>query len=155
MLKFLGQPTRHCDGVSRRFFLRAGALGVGGFTLADLLRAEAKSGSSHKAVINIHLDGGPPQMDMIDPKPEAPLGLRGEFSSIKTKLPGVHLTELMPQVAAAADKFVFLRSLVGSAGRHDGFQCQSGYNAKDLSGIGGRPAMGCVVDKLLGTHGNA
>ena len=155
MLKFLGQPTRHCDGVSRRIFLRAGALGVGGFTLADLLRAESESGSSHKAVINIHLDGGPPQMDMIDPKPEAPSGLRGEFSSIKTKLPGVHLTELMPQVAAAADKFVFLRSLVGSAGRHDGFQCQSGYNSKDLSGIGGRPAMGCVVDKLLGTRGNA
>jgi hypothetical protein len=124
-------------------------------TLADVLRADAAGGKSHKAVINIHLDGGPPQMDMIDPKPKAPAELRGEFSSIKTKIPGVHLTELMPQVAAAADKFVFLRSLVGSAGRHDGFQCQSGFHAKDLASIGGRPAMGCVVDKLLGGSGNA
>ena len=155
MLDFIGNKVTHCDGVSRRSFLRAGALGVGGLTLADVLRAEAAGGKSHKAVINIHLDGGPPQMDMIDPKPKAPAELRGEFSSIKTKIPGVHLTELMPQVAAAADKFVFLRSLVGSAGRHDGFQCQSGFHAKDLASIGGRPAMGCVVDKLLGGSGNA
>ena len=52
-------------------FSRAGALGVGGFTLADLLRAEGDQ-SGRPRVINIHLDGGPPQMDMIDPKPEAP-----------------------------------------------------------------------------------
>ena len=155
MLEFLGQPTRHCDGQTRRSFLRAGALGVGGFTLADLLRAENGKRSSTKAVINIHLDGGPPQMDMIDPKPEAPAELRGEFAGIRSKLPGVHLTELMPRMAAAADRFVFLRSLVGSAGRHDGFQCQSGYHIKELAGIGGRPALGCVVDRLLGSSGNA
>ena len=76
MLEFLGQSARHCDGLSRRSFLRAGVLGVGGFTLADLLRAEGGQSSSTKAVINIHLDGGPPQMDMIDPKPEAPAELR-------------------------------------------------------------------------------
>ena len=107
MLEFLGQSIRHCDGLSRRSFLRAGALGVGGFTLADLLRAEGGQSSSTKAVINIHLDGGPPQMDMIDPKPEAPSELRGEFAGIRSKLPGVHLTELMPRMAAAADRFVF------------------------------------------------
>ncbi|MBI61335.1 MAG: hypothetical protein CMO79_02840 [Verrucomicrobiales bacterium] len=155
MFEFLGPSIRHCDGVTRRSFLRAGALGVGGLTLADLLRAENGRGSSTKAVINIHLDGGPPQMDMIDPKPEAPAELRGEFNSIATKLPGIHLTELMPRMAAAADRFVFLRSLVGSAGRHDGFQCQSGYHNKELGGIGGRPALGCVADRLLGSNGDA
>ncbi len=145
---------RRCDGVSRRGFLRAGALGVGGaLTLGDLLRAEAASGvgSSTRAVINIHLDGGPPQMDLIDPKPEAPAELRGEFGSIPTNLPGLHLTELMPKVATSADKFVFIRSLVGSAGRHDAFQAQSGFAAQDLASIGGRPAMGCVVGQLLGS----
>ncbi len=155
MFEFLGPSIRHCDGVTRRIFLRAGALGVGGLTLADLLRAENGRGSSTKAVINIHLDGGPPQMDMIDPKPEAPAELRGEFTSIASKLPGIHLTELMPRMAAAADRFVFLRSLVGSAGRHDGFQCQSGYHNKELGGIGGRPALGCVADRLLGSNSDA
>lgn len=141
-----------CDGVSRRSFLRAGALGVGGLTLADLLRAEAAGlGSSNKAIINIHLDGGPPQMDLIDPKPEAPPEVRGAFGPIPTSVPGFHVTELMPKMASIADKAVFLRSLVGAEGNHDAFQCMSGFSAKALQGLGGRPAMGCVVNKLLGT----
>ncbi len=151
MLTFATGKTRHCDGLSRRSFLRAGALGIGGLSLADMLRAEAVSGvgSSNKAVINIHLDGGPPQMDMIDPKPDAPIEIRGEFKPIRSSIPGLHLTELMPRMAKAADKFVFIRSLQGSAGRHDAFQCQSGYSFRELESIGGRPAMGCAVSKLL------
>jgi hypothetical protein len=72
MLFIPGQPVRHCDGLSRRTFLTAGGLGVAGFTLADLLRADEAAGrsSSRKAIINVHLDGGPPHMDMIDLKPE-------------------------------------------------------------------------------------
>src|SRR5262245_10256008 len=68
MLTILGRKYRHCDGITRRHFLTAGALGISGLTLADLLRAEAMAsvGSSSKAVINIHLDGGPPHMDTID-----------------------------------------------------------------------------------------
>ena len=131
----------------------AGAFGFGGWALPDLLRAEDASGirSSRKAVINIHLDGGPPQLDTIDPKPSAPAEVRGEFGPIQTTLSGVQISELMPQVAAAADDFVFIRSLVGSAGRHDAFQCQSGFGHTDLAAFGGRPAVGCVVTKLLGS----
>jgi len=138
--------------VSRRKLLAAGVVG-GGLTLANLLRAEAAAGigSSHKAVINIHLDGGPPQMDMIDPKPQAPAEIRGEFNPIATRLPGVHISELLPKLAAAADKLVFIRSLVGAASAHDAFQCQSGFDAKNLASFGGRPAMGCIVGKLRGT----
>jgi hypothetical protein len=57
----------------------------------------------------------------------------------------------MPCVARLADKFAFLRSVVGSAGAHDAFQCQSGFSSKDLRTIGGRPAFGSVVAKLKGT----
>jgi hypothetical protein len=141
----------------RRQFLTAGALGIVGWTLADLLRAEAASGitSSEKAIINIHLDGGPPQMDSIDPKPDAPVEIRGEFKPIDTKLTGVQLCELLPKVASIADKFAFIRSLVGSAGAHDAFQCQSGFAAKDLQSLGGRPALGSVIAKLRGTPQDA
>lgn len=151
-----GSVTRHCDGIQRRSFLKAGALGWGGLTLADLLRGEAAAGirSSTKAIINIHLDGGPPQMDLIDPKPAAPAEIRGEFGSIRTKIPGFHVTELLPRLAARADKYVFLRSLVGADGKHDAFQCQSGFTEKDLAAVGGRPAMGCVLNKLLGKAGD-
>ena len=137
----------------RRSFLRVGSLGLGGFTLANLLRAESKAGvgSSHKAVIHLHLDGGPPQMDLIDPKPDAPSEIRGPFAPIPTKIDGLQLTELLPKVASVADRFAFLRSLVGAESRHDAFQCQSGFGKQSLASAGGRPALGCVVEKLLGS----
>tara|TARA_R110002072_G_scaffold155657_2_gene306090 strand:- start:146804 stop:148153 length:1350 start_codon:yes stop_codon:yes gene_type:complete len=130
----------------------AGATGLAGLSLVDVLRAESSSGagSSQKSVINIHLDGGPPQLDTIDMKMSAPSEIRGEFFPIQTSLPGFQICELMPRVASIADRFAFVRSLVGSAGRHDGFQCQSGFHYKALESMGGRPAMGSVVSKLLG-----
>lgn len=138
---------------SRRRVLVAGATGFLGLTLADVLRAEAAAGirSSIKSVINVHLDGGPPQHETIDPKPDAPEEIRGEFRPIATTVPGLHVSELMPKVASIANKFAFIRSLVGSAGAHDAFQCQSGFPAADLQTLGGRPAMGSVVTKLLGS----
>src|SRR5215471_15714359 len=106
MLTLFGKPYRHCDGITRRHFLTAGALSLGGLTLADLLRAEAAGGkgTSGKSVINIHLDGGPPHLDTIDPKPDAPAEIRGEFKAIATKVPGLRVSELMPKVAAVADR---------------------------------------------------
>src|SRR4051794_31151710 len=151
MLTFF-EPVAKGSRLSRRQLLAAGAIG-GGMTLARLLRAEQAAGirSSRKAVINIHLDGGPPQMDMIDLKPQAPAEIRGEFGPIATKIPGVQICEHLPKLAAAADKFVFIRSLVGASNQHDAFQCQTGFDAKNLATIGGRPAMGSIVGKLQAT----
>lgn len=153
MLNITGQEFQNCNGVLRRSFLSAGAFGFGGWGLTDLLRAEEASGirASRKAVINVHLDGGPPQLDTIDPKPNAPSEIRGEFSPISTALPDLQISELMPRMAEAANDFTFIRTLVGSAGRHDAFQCQSGFHYKDLEAFGGRPAVGCVVSKLHGS----
>jgi hypothetical protein len=151
MFTIFGKP--HRTRCSRRAFLTAGALAVGGWTLADLLLAEAAAGikSSAKAIIMIHLDGGPPQMDTIDLKPDAPVEVRGEFKPIATRVAGLQLCELMPKLAGSADKFAFVRSLVGSAGAHDAFQCQSGFSSKDLQSLGGRPALGSVVARLRGS----
>lgn len=137
---------------SRRAFLTAGASGLCGLTLADLLRAESTSNkpSRSRSLINIHLDGGPPHLDMIDLKTDAPVEIRGEFFPIATQLPGFEICELMPRLALQADRMVFVRSLVQSAGAHDGFQCQSGYSEKDLKSLGGRPALGSVVSRLQG-----
>ncbi|MEZ6138511.1 MAG: DUF1501 domain-containing protein [Pirellulaceae bacterium] len=153
MLRFTsGHSYKNCTGFSRRSFLCAGASGIAGLTLPGLLAAEANSGAAQKrSVIIIHLDGGPPQMDLIDPKPNAPIDLRSPFAPIRTVVPGIHLTELMPNCARVADKLVLLRSLVGSDGKHHAFQCQSGYKETDLQAIGGRPALGCVVNQVLGS----
>ena len=154
MLRILEREIPRAGGSTRRQFLTVGALGFGGLTLVDLLRAEERAGvrSSRKSVINIHLDGGPPQMDLIDLKPEAPAEIRGEFRPIPTKIPGLSICELLPKLASVADKFVFIRSLVGAAGAHNAFQCQSGFEAKDLRSVGGRPAMGSILTKLRGSE---
>jgi hypothetical protein len=148
---------RFCDGQSRREFLKIGALGIGGLTLADLLRAEAAAGisSSEKGLINIHLPGGPSHQDMFDLKPEAPTEFRGEFNPIATNVPGLDICEHLPQLAVMADKFAVVRSLVGSNSGHDNYQTQTGYNMKDLASIGGRPSIGSVVWKLQGARDGA
>ncbi|MBI1375557.1 MAG: DUF1501 domain-containing protein [Phycisphaera sp.] len=143
---------RYCDGVTRRSLLRAGAVGLAGLTLADERRRTPGGGSParQRSIINIHLDGGPPQMDTIDLKPDAPSEIRGDFNSIPTSIPGFHVCELMPKIAKMADRFSYLRTVVGSIGQHHAFQTQSGWDEKSLKAFGGRPAMGCVLNRLLG-----
>ena len=155
MLTLYGKGYRFCDGLSRRTFLKIGGLSLGAMgtlSLADVLRAEAAGGTgrSHKAVINILLGGGPPHIDMWDIKTEAPREIRGEFSPIATSVPSVHIGELFPMIAASMDKFAVIRSVVGSDGKHDNFQCLSGWPGDSLDSVGGRPSIGSVLAKLHG-----
>ena len=132
MLTIFGQrPTTQrgfCDGISRRDFLTVGGMALGGISLSDVLRAESsvpsqtKSAASHKAIINIYLPGGPPHIDMWDPKPQAPAEIRGEFSTIQTNVPGIEVSEMFPRMAQMMDKFVLVRSLADSDGGHDAYQ---------------------------------
>jgi hypothetical protein len=154
MLTLFGQKNTFCDGISRRSFLKIGTLGVGvgGLALSDILRAEANEGrgSSHKAVINIFLGGGPPHQDMWEIKTEAPAEIRGEFKPIATKVPGIQICEVFPKIAALMDKFAVIRSVVGATGGHDAIQCTTGWPNKSLAALGGRPSIGAVLAKLKG-----
>src|SRR6185295_2009087 len=145
-----------CDGFSRRSFLRIGAMGMGGLSLSQLLRAEAQAGKgkSQKALIMIYLPGGPPHQDMYDIKVDAPSEIRGEFSEIATNVPGVRICELLPGMAKIADKLVFVRSLVGAKDRHESFQCLTG-RLNEKPPPGGWPEIGSVVSKLQGSTGSA
>jgi hypothetical protein len=144
-------PMDHFSSpLTRRAVLQVGSAGIAGLTLSNLLRAD-NGHSRIRSIINVHLDGGPPQLDTIDPKPAAPSEIRGEFSSIETTVPGLRVCEHLPLLASIADRFAWIRSLVGSAGAHDAFQPQSGFDSKDLKSLGGRPAIGCVVSKLQGS----
>ena len=155
MLHFFGGSDRLCNGITRRSFLSAGSLcfGMGGFTLADLLRAEDAAGKrhSHKGLINIFLGGGPPHQDMWEIKTEAPSEIRGEFSPIATNVPGIQIGEVFPQLAQRMDKSVVIRSVVGCKDRHESYQCMSGWFPDDLKALGGRPSIGSAVSKLQGT----
>lgn len=162
MLTFLGERNRLCDSASRRSFLQIGATGIGGLTLADLLRAEASAaiGSSRKALINIFLSGGPSHMDTFDLKPNAPSEFRGEFRPIATNCSGFEICEHLPKLAALADKFSVVRSLVGISEEHTNTQSDTGWSTNSLRSIGGRPSVGAIMSKLWGPaqvtrHGSA
>ena len=86
-----GSGSKNCDGVSRRNFLKVGALG-GALTLADLVRADAQNGTSNpKSVILIYLVGGPPHQDMFDLKPDAPAEIAGPWKPIHSNVPGAEI----------------------------------------------------------------
>ncbi len=106
MLTLWGAREKFCDGISRRNFLKIGALGAG-LTLADMLRLQAmgaQAPSRAKAAIMIYLPGGPSHMDMYDLKPDAPTEFRGEFNPIATNVTGVQICEHFPLQAKMWDK---------------------------------------------------
>src|SRR3569623_3653534 len=100
-------PTRSRGGrISRRDALYAGALALGGLSLADVLRFQARGESASprgKSVIMIWLRGGPSHIDSYDMKPAAPPAIRGEFQPISTYVPGIEFCEYMPKQAAIMD----------------------------------------------------
>jgi uncharacterized protein (DUF1501 family) len=150
MLKIWGPQRQLCDGVTRRSFLQAGALALGGLTLADLYRVEAASGRrSHKAVIMIYLTGGLAHQDTFDLKPQAPAEVRGEFRPIPTNVPGVQICEYLPLLARCMDKFVIVRSLVGQRDEHSSWQSYTGATM-DVARREQRPHFGSVVARVQG-----
>ncbi len=148
------QNSGYCDGVSRRNFLRIGALSLGGLALPQILQAEAASGrrpsgQAHKAVIMIFLPGGPSHQDMFDLKTDAPSEVRGEFKPIGTNVPGIQICEHLPRLAKLADKYTIIRSMVGAFDDHDAYQCLTGRPNRNLP-PGGWPSMGSVLSRLQG-----
>ena len=156
MLTIYGQADRksnHCDGHSRRHFLKIGGMAAGGLSLPQLLAMEAHAGtgSSHKAIINVFLPGGPSHIDLFDLKPNAPTEIRGEFSPIQTNVPGMEISEVFPMLSKHADKFAIIRSIADADGRHDGFQCMTGRRRNEASPAGGWPMLGSTISKLHGS----
>src|SRR4051812_33635491 len=103
MIKILGHGACDCDGITRRSFLQAGVLGLGGLLLPDFLRAQeaqAATGGARPeqtAVILIWLSGGPGHMETWDPKPDAPSEYRGPIGAMPSKVPGILVSDLMPE----------------------------------------------------------
>ena len=103
-----------CPGpLSRRAFLQAGTLALGGLSLGQLVAARAAAGQEAKntSVILLYLAGGPSQLETYDLKPEAPIEYRSVFRPIATNVPGIDICEHFPRQAQLADKFALIRSL--------------------------------------------
>lgn len=113
---------RTCDGVIRRDFLKAGAIGATACILGNVLRwshAGEVAGGKARAAIFVNLGGGPSHMDTFDLKPDSPAEYRGEFQPIETNVPGVHISEHLPKLAKVADKFALLRGVSHTLAAHE------------------------------------
>jgi hypothetical protein len=124
--------TRLCDGLDRRQWLQVGGLGAFGLGLEQLLarpriasagEMDSETFGKAKSCIVLFLLGGPPQHETWDPKPDAPVEVRGDLKSIQSALPGLRVGELMPKTAQLVDKIAVLRGMSTDDNAHSA----SGY----------------------------
>jgi uncharacterized protein (DUF1501 family) len=154
MLDILGRgAATTCNGTTRRDFLKVGALGAIGFSLADYFAAKAAGrvmGRDERSAIMIFNLGAPSQLDTFDMKPDAPAEIRGPFKPISTKSPEIQISEIFPLHAKVADKFSLVRSChhTGAAVHDAGWQCMQ--TGRVFQGGVNTPHAGSVVSYLLG-----
>ena len=172
MLSLQLQPTRLCDGILRREVLRAGGLSALGLSL-PLLQQQRTLGANGgsvassafgkaKSCIVLFLMGGPPQHSTFDPKPLAPVEVRGEFAPIRSVVPGIDLCELWPRTALLTDKLAILRAMSTGDNAHSssGYYMLTGQphapmNAENVNpGFpNDYPNLGATVRKLIPARG--
>ena len=145
--------SRTCSGVSRRSFLRVGASLPLALSPAASGIAQAADSARAKSVLLVWLWGAPSHLDTFDPKPKAPLEYRGPFSTIATKTPSVHFTDLLPRLAQRSDLFTLVRSNVQTSPGHPdgGTEALSGFkeNPEPV-----HPNFGSIVAKHRGQQGD-
>lgn len=142
----------HAWRPDRREFLLVGLVGSIGLTLGNLFKLQAQSAAAKvraQSVINIFLPGGIAAQESFDPKLLAPIEFRGPLGSVKTKLEGVHFSELLKRTAGVADKLCVVRSMThGEAdharGTHNMF---TGWRPSPAVQY---PSMGSIVSHELG-----
>src|SRR3954453_18108230 len=145
-----------CDGVTRRNFIRIGAISGFGFGfglpnyLATAATEGATSGGKAKAAIFVRLGGGPSHMDTFDLKPDAPDTHRAEFKPIGTNVDGMQICEFLPKLAQCADKFALLRGVSHTLAAHELGTLYMGTGNRPLPSLS-FPHLGAVVTRELGS----
>ncbi len=149
----------NCNGVSRRDCLQLGLGGIlGGYFgsgLAGALRATAAENQSIQrqanACILIWMDGGPTHYETFDPKPDAPVEIRGQFETIATQTAGIQFSKHMTRLASISDRLSIVRSIRHNQGNHGAgnHYMMTGAPPRIPVGCGAfvsfHPSMGSVV----------
>lgn len=170
MLRITGGASLDCQGITRRSFVQAGMLGLGGLTLPQFLQVKAQAATrpvpegaivdprADTAVILVWMSGGPGHHETWDPKPDAVSQYRGPFGAIQTNVPGIQFSEMCPEQAKIADKLCILRSVKHGSGDHTkgnhwmltGFEGPA-FNAPDNK-VQRRPSLGAVAAAIRGAN---
>lgn len=159
MMSLLPGTVRTCDGVTRRSFLHVGTLAGLGVSLPHVLNQKSlaktkghghggRSGSDVNCIL-IWTQGGTSHHDTFDPKPEAPLSVKGEFGFIETAIPGVTFTDIVPRMAAEIGRYGLLRSWNPMNGSH-GIADQHVLSGRKFNPAMPYPTVGSVVSHEMG-----
>jgi hypothetical protein len=157
MLEIRRGRHAYCDGLTRRDFIRAGSLGLGGITLPWLLQSRAAEAAAPQAkrVLLLWMGGGPSHFETFDPKPDAPEAYRGPSRAIPTNVPGIQVHEWLPLTAKVADRYAIIRSISHGENGHTAadhwMQTGYAYGVPDSMGNPAQaaPYFGAVVNRLL------
>ncbi len=153
-------PLRH-DLIrvgSRRWFLQTGVAGLAGLALGGSLGQNclAAGRGDKKSVILFWLSGGPSHIDMWDPKPDAPVEIRGPYRAISTRVPGIQVCEHLPLQAKIMDRLSIIRSVDCSASNHTPVTMQAGNSLARRTDDGndgaGYPSMGSIAARFRGAN---
>ena len=106
------------QSLNRRELLRIGALSVLGGAVAPLAARAGAAPVKRRNCIFIMLQGGPSHVDLWDPKPAASSEIRGPFATIKTTVPGIELSEMLPGSAQVAQRLCIIRSMTHKFTNH-------------------------------------
>lgn len=127
MLKLSGDPTLTCEGLTRREWLEVGGLSLFGLTLPGWFERDCQGGESSslqsgfgraKSCLILFLFGAPAHQDTWDLKPQAPAEIRGEFSPIATRTPGLAISEHLPMLATISPHYAVVRSVTHADNTH-------------------------------------
>ncbi|MBI1830226.1 MAG: DUF1501 domain-containing protein [Planctomycetes bacterium] len=158
---FSTRKAGQCDGTTRRDFLKAGVLGMGGLALADLLRHRAQAAQTGRptrntSVVWLWLGGGPTHVETFDPKMTAPSEFRSTVGAIPTNVTGIELGSVFPRMARVADKMAFVRSFAHRNSGHGGgtHWVMTGYDYPPAdNGMGQvKPGFGSILSKHRGPN---
>ena len=154
MFNLLADKQRTCQGITRRGLLQVGALSGFGVTLPLAMRQKSLAAAHREASTDINCiliwtHGGTSHHDTVDPKPRAPLSVRGEFQAIDTATPGVQFTEIVPRLAREQKRFAVLRGWNPQNGSH-GMADQWVMSGRRFNQAIGYPCYGSVVSHYKG-----
>jgi hypothetical protein len=152
------RPVEFCDGLRRRDFLHAGCLSFLGLGLPQVFGLQAQgavdTGKKDVNCIHLMLVGGPSQLDTWDPKPNAPVEIRGPYKAINTNVSGIQISENFPRMAKHADKYALIRSCYHTAAAVHDTGHQMMQTGRLFQGGIEYPNFGCVLGKLKGSKGD-
>ena len=144
------RPSRHCQGLARRDFLGVGSLAMGGLGLSQMLSVRpALAAAGHpvrdKSVVLLFLQGGPPHIEMFDPKMSAPVEIHSCSGEVQTRIPGITFGGHFEKLSQMTDRFTILRSYRSNNSGHTYQKVASGGNAT-------KATMGALYARVAGTN---